>query len=189
MIINRYLRFMKKMIVFQSNEMQVCRPAGFAWLKMILTSNIKIKIIIAFFLKIYIYMCTNKVTRWIDTQQTAHSMKCSHYLYHLLLKDLKKNRILFYMSFLWMTTDFWRGFFFCLQLKGRPRNSNVTITCSVDLSNKCFSSHLLHRCTSHTSQCKVGTGVSQEWHRTTSWRLYSESMVWRFTQLSILENT
>lgn len=42
------------------------------------------------FLKKYICMCTNKVTRWIDTQQTAHSMKCSHYLYHLLLKDLKK---------------------------------------------------------------------------------------------------
>lgn len=134
-------------------------------------------------------MCTNKVTRWIDTQQTAHSMKCSHYLYHLLLKDLKKKIGFFFICHFYEWQQIFEEGFFCLQLKGRPRNSNVTTTCSVDLSNKCFSSHLLHRCTSHTSQCKVGTGVSQEWHRTTSWRLYSESMVWRFTQLSILKNT
>ena len=52
-----------------------------------------------------------------------------------------------------------------------PRISNDTITCSLDSSERCRPSHSSHRCMWQTSQCLVGTGVSQRSHRMTSWRL------------------
>lgn len=50
----------------------------------------------------------------------------------------------------------------------------------MDSSNRCSPPQVVHKCILQVSQNRGGTGVSQRWHRTTSWRLYSGSMVKRF---------
>lgn len=54
---------------------------------------------------------------------------------------------------------------------------NGTTLCFFDLSSRCSISQFLHKCLSQMLQCKDGSGVSQRWHRATSWKLQSTSML------------
>lgn len=54
---------------------------------------------------------------------------------------------------------------------------NSTSLCFLGLSKRCFPVQSLHKCLSQKTQWKEGPEVSQRWHRTTSWRLHSESML------------
>lgn len=48
-----------------------------------------------------------------------------------------------------------------------------------DLSTRCFPLQYLHKCLSQMLQCKDGSGISHRmrWHRATSWKLHSLSML------------
>lgn len=58
-----------------------------------------------------------------------------------------------------------------------PRLLNGTTLCSVDSSRRCSPPQEEHKCMSHISQNKGGTGVSQKWHLNTSWALRRGSMI------------
>lgn len=57
--------------------------------------------------------------------------------------------------------------------------NGTTLWC-LDSSERCSALQMSHRYLSQISQCKEGVGVSHKWHRTTSWKLHSGSIIWYF---------